>query len=275
MASSGDELRPRPGPPDDDPWSGLRRYTPARIGLGRSGVSLPTRHHLQFQLAHALARDAVHGALDVDATIEELAALGYGVVPLHSAATTREEYLRNPNLGRRLDPSSAALLRARSTSPDEHDAVFIVADGLSAPAVQRHAAGVLGVILPTLHAEGWRLAPLTLVEQGRVAISDEIGEIVGARQAIVLLGERPGLSAPASLGIYLTYQPRVGNTDADRNCISNVRDGGTSYREAALRLLYLMREARRIGRSGVMLKDESSTTDAIEHGNGYSEGTQN
>jgi len=242
----------------NDPWSMLRAVTTARIALGRAGVSLPTRHHLDFQLAHAQARDAVHGALDVTSMRRELGALGHDVLLLHSAAESRVVYLQRPDLGRHLDAASARQLEERR--PETCDVAFIIADGLSALAVERHAAQLLSVVLPRLAAEHWRLAPLTLVEQGRVAISDEIGALLNAEQAIILIGERPGLSAPDSLGIYLTYGPHPGATDADRNCISNIRDAGLSYAAAADTLYFLMTEARRRKLSGVHLKADAGSS---------------
>jgi ethanolamine ammonia-lyase small subunit len=242
----------------DNPWRSLRAFTTARIGLGRAGVSLPTRHHLAFQLAHAQARDAVHSELDVASMRQELSVYGYDVLPLHSAAENRATYLQRPDLGRRLDNASAQLLEERvSGQRSTYDAAFIIADGLSALAIERHAAPFLGVMLPRLESARWNIAPLTVVEQGRVAISDEIGTLLNAEQAVILIGERPGLSAPDSLGIYLTYAPRIGATDADRNCISNIRDAGLSYLAAADTLFQLMTEARRRKLSGVNLKVET------------------
>lgn len=242
----------------DNPWRSLRAYTTARIALGRAGVSLPTRHHLDFQLAHARARDAVHSELDVASMRQELSVYGYDVLPLHSAAKNRATYLQRPDLGRRLDSASAQLLEERvSGQRSTFDAAFVIADGLSALAIERHAVPFLGAVLPRLEAAQWSIAPLTVVEQGRVAISDEIGALLNAEQAIILIGERPGLSAPDSLGIYLTYAPHIGATDADRNCISNIRDAGLSYAAAADTLLLLMTEARRRKLSGVRLKTET------------------
>jgi ethanolamine ammonia-lyase large subunit len=257
------------------PWQGLRRYTPARIGLGRAGTALPTAPQLEFQQAHALARDAVHRALDVAALCGELEALGLPVLPLHSAAGSRTVYLQRPDLGRRLDEASAARLDAvRSDGAPRADLALVVADGLSSLAVQRHAAPLVAELLARLGADDgdanpdaearptpanrWTVAPLTVVEQGRVAIGDEVAERLGAACVAVLIGERPGLSSPDSLGIYLTWAPRVGRRDAERNCISNVRPEGLPVPEAAARLAYLLREARRRGLSGVALKDDSA-----------------
>jgi ethanolamine ammonia-lyase small subunit len=247
----------------DNPWQGLRRYTPARIALGRAGVSLPTRPQLEFQLAHARARDAVHLPFDQATLRGELTRRGYEVVALHSAATDRQVYLRRPDLGRQLDDASRRRLEDRRRVGNEgaehgYDAAFVIADGLSALAIHRNAVAFLDVMRAKLRGKAWRLAPIGLVEQGRVAIGDEIGELLGARMVAVLIGERPGLSAPDSLGIYFTYAPRRGLTDASRNCISNVREGGLSFDVAGHKLHYLMREARRRKLSGVMLKDEAA-----------------
>lgn len=247
----------------DNPWQGLRRYTPARIALGRAGVSLPTRPQLEFQFAHALARDAVHLPFDQATLRGELTRRGYEVIALHSAATDRQVYLQRPDLGRRLDEASRRRLEDRRGVGNEgseygYDAAFVIADGLSALAIHRNAVAFLDVMTAELREKAWRLAPIGLVEQGRVAIGDEIGELLGARMVAVLIGERPGLSAPDGLGIYFTYQPRPGLTDANRNCISNVRDGGLSFEAASHKLHYLMREARRRKMSGVMLKDEAA-----------------
>lgn len=240
----------------DDPWSVLRRHTTARIGLGRAGASQPTRHHLAFQLDQARARDAVLTPLDVARLAQDLAALGWPPVLLRSAAGERQTYLQRPDLGRRLDGESAARLAALAVPGEPPDIALIIADGLSAPAVQRHVLPLLQALLAELPT-AWRLAPLSLVEQGRVAISDEIGAMLHARLAVILIGERPGLSSPDSLGVYLTYGPRVGNTDAERNCLSNIRAAGLSYAAAAHKLHYLLEQALTRQLSGVALKDEA------------------
>jgi ethanolamine ammonia-lyase small subunit len=233
-----------------DPWYPLRALTPARIALGRAGVSLPTAAHLDFQLAQARARDAVHDALDVPALRRDLEAAGFESLAVRSAAGSREVYLKRPDLGRRLDAASRESLEA-AAGPGR-DAVFVVADGLAASAAQRHAVPLLAAAAPGLRADGWRLGPVIVAEQGRVAIADEIGGRIGAALAVVLLGERPGLSAPDSLGAYLTWEPRVGRTDAERNCISNIRPEGLAYDLAAATLVHLMTEARRRRVSGVV-----------------------
>ncbi|MFZ2017805.1 MAG: ethanolamine ammonia-lyase subunit EutC [Methyloceanibacter sp.] len=239
-----------------DPWTKLRQYTDARIALGRSGTSLPTKPHLEFQLAHARARDAVHHELDIPAFAETLRARGFETVLLHSAAESRSMYLQRPDKGRRLDAQSRASLEALPRPAEPHDAVFVIGDGLSALAIEENAASFLDAVLPTLK-DDWRIAPLCIVKEARVAVGDEVGEILGAKMVVVMIGERPGLSSPDSMGIYMTLSPRVGLTDESRNCISNIRPQGLSYEQAAYKLHYLMTEARRRGLSGVNLKDEA------------------
>jgi ethanolamine ammonia-lyase small subunit len=221
----------------------LRSFTPARVALGRTGNSLPTGELLRFQLDHARARDAVYRELDA-------ASLGMPHLLLRSAAPDRRTYLQRPDLGRQLSKES-------QLTKGDYDTAFVIADGLSAPAVHHHAVALLEAVLAQLHSEDWQLAPLTVVMQGRVAIGDEIGERLGARQVVVLIGERPGLTSPDSLGIYLTWHPRVGRTDAERNCISNVRTEGISYAAAAQKLHFLMREARTRKLSGIALKEDA------------------
>lgn len=223
----------------------LKQFTPARVALGHTGHSLPTAELLRFQLDHARARDAVYEALDPGS-------LGVPHVLARSAAAGRAEYLRRPDLGRRLDAESRALL-----VPGDYDAALVIADGLSATAVHRHAVPLLRALLPRLERDRWRLAPLTVALQGRVAIGDEIGARWGAKQVVVLIGERPGLTSPDSLGIYLTWDPRPGRTDAERNCISNVRAEGIGYDLAAHRLHFLMTAARARRLSGVELKEDA------------------
>lgn len=247
-------------PPYDphNPWLELRRLTPARIALGRTGTSLPTRAQLDFQFAHAQARDAVHLPFDHATLSSQLAEQGRESLLLHSAAIDRNSCLQRPDLGRKLSDASAQRLREyASAHPGGVDLVIVVADGLSALAVHRHTLPFLARLEEQSAADGWTMAPVMLVEQGRVAIADEIGELLGAKMTVILIGERPGLSSPDSLGLYFTYNPKVGLTDAWRNCISNVRLEGLSYGVAAHRLLYLMREACRRQLSGVNLKDEA------------------
>lgn len=248
----------------DNPWGVLRRFTPARIALGRSGSSLPTTPQLAFQLAHAQARDAVHRALDVGEIALAIQALGQGTCVVRSAAADRATYLQRPDLGRRLDPASTQTLHTPS-SRRPPDLAVVVADGLSALAIERHAAPFLAALLPLLRAAepAWTLAPVTLVQQGRVAVGDEIGAALGARLVLMLIGERPGLSSPDSLGLYLTWAPQIGRTDAERNCISNVRPEGLPYDEAAHRTAWLLNAARARQLTGVALKDESEAPPAL------------
>ncbi len=242
-----------------DPWLALRRFTAARIALGHTGVSQPTGAQLAFQLAHARARDAVHDALDAVALAQAIhtawPAAGACLL-LHSAAADRQVYLQRPDLGRRLDAPSRATLGDHAGAP-AYDVAFVVADGLSSLAVARHAAPFLQLLRARLATEQWRVAPVSIVRQGRVAVGDEVGELLGARMVVVLIGERPGLSSPDSMGLYLTWAPRVGLTDERRNCISNVRPKGQPYEEAAGRLHYLLAEARARQLTGVALKDET------------------
>lgn len=245
----------------DNPWQALRRFTDARIALGRAGISQPTQPQLAFQLAHAKARDAVHLALDIERLTTALQDVSADCIALHSAAVDRQVYLQRPDLGRRLDAASRATLIARQTPATEarpYDLAFVVVDGLSALAIEQNAAPFLAQVQRRMAAESWSLAPICIVEQGRVAIGDEVGELLGAKLVVVLIGERPGLSSPDSMGLYLTWMPRVGLTDASRNCISNVRPAGLSYEEAAYKLHYLLSEARRRELSGVDLKDETA-----------------
>ncbi|RZT08016.1 Ethanolamine ammonia-lyase light chain [Duganella sp. CF402] len=244
-----------------NPWQSLRRFTAARIALGRSGVSQPTDQQQAFQLAHAQARDAVHLALDHEALQTALnAAAGLPCVSVHSAARDRHVYLQRPDLGRRLDEASRAKLAALPKEAG-YDLAVVIADGLSALAIEQHAAPFLRSLMA--HLDGWRIAPITIVEQGRVAIGDDIGDLLHAQIVVVLIGERPGLSSPDSMGLYLTFAPRPGLTDACRNCISNVRTAGLTYEAAAFKLHYLLSESRRRRLSGVALKDETANEGAI------------
>ncbi len=243
---------------EPDPWALLRKATRARIGLGRAGDAVPTRALLEFQLAHAQARDAVHAPLDLDALEQALAP--NPILRLHSAAPDRITYLRRPDLGRRLDAASRERLSG-AVKAGPPDIVFVVADGLSARAVMRHAAAVLSACLQRLpeHAQ----APIVVVEQARVAVGDEIGDILGAKLCLVLIGERPGLSVADSLGLYLTWAPRPGVQDSARNCISNIHADGLSPEQAADQAAWLIREATRRGLTGVDLK-AASPDDLLE-----------
>ncbi len=246
-----------PGAPARSAWARLRAVTPARIGLTRAGSSVATADHLAFRLAHARARDAVHESLDAEALLDELRARNLQTLHLRSAAGNRDTYLVRPDLGRRLDDSSGAQL---GRLPGGYDFVLVLADGLSARAVGRHALPLLDLMLPEFERLHWHGGPIAIVEQGRVAIGDDIAHRLNAALVIVLIGERPGLSAPDSLGVYITWAPAPGRTDAERNCISNIHADGMRYDDAAARLLHVCTEARRRKLTGVALKDEKSLT---------------
>jgi len=224
----------------------------ARVGLERAGVALATREVLAFQLAHAAARDAVHQPLDRVSIQLACAGRKWPLLALHSLAVDRTVYLRRPDLGRRLDERSRESLVEDASC----DLAVVLVDGLSALALERHALPLLDLLLPLFDDAGWSRADLVLVEQGRVAIGDEIGLARHASLALVLIGERPGLSAPDSLGAYLTWHPAPGRTDAERNCVSNIRPDGLGYREAADRIFGLASEARRRSLTGVGLKED-------------------
>lgn len=250
------------------PWATLKRFTDARIALGRAGHSLPTAAHLNFQLAHAQARDAVHLPFDAAGLALELERSGLPTLRLHSAAPDRNSYLQRPDLGRRLSAPSLQVLAqwtaqglAQAQPAPHYDLAVVVADGLSAQAVHHNALPLITALRQHLQSDSqaqWLLAPVCLVEQGRVAVGDEVGQALGARAVVVLIGERPGLSSPDSMGIYLSWSPQVGMTDAQRNCISNVRPAGLAVDAAAEKLFYLLSRARLLGLTGVELKDESA-----------------
>lgn len=260
-----------------DPWASLRAFTAARIALGRTGTAIPLQEVLSFRMAHAHARDAVYSLLQVEPLTQQLTALGLPVNQLHSQAADRHEYLQRPDKGRRLNEGSVAQLmgnnsfgegipttvvqtnisnQAPSAYNSDASIAIVLADGLSATAVNHHGVPLLSQLIPLLQNINLRLLPVSLVQQGRVAIGDEIAMLQQATLVVVLIGERPGLSSPDSLGIYITYQPRVGLTDEARNCISNVRPEGLSYQAAADKLYWLIRESLRLRVSGVDLKDQ-------------------
>lgn len=239
-----------------DAWLNLRRFTEARIAQGRSGSALPTEALLDFQLAHAEARDAVLKPWDMDGFAAALVGLGCDPLVLHTDVPDRVVYLQRPDLGRRLAEGSRQQL-LDLTGVCASDVVMIMTNGLSSSAIERHGPGLFDACRAAFAVAGLSLGPVCLVADARVALSDEVGALLGARLAVIVVGERPGLSAADSLGIYLTYGPRVGNSDADRNCISNIRPpAGLAYAAAALKLCYLSVEALRRGLSGVLLKDE-------------------
>ncbi|HEX4509652.1 MAG TPA: ethanolamine ammonia-lyase subunit EutC [Burkholderiaceae bacterium] len=268
---------PSPEPPEQaatrDPWQGLRQYTQARIALGRAGTSLPTTEVLRFAAAHAQARDAVQVPLDVEAMRRSLRTIGQEALIVHSSAVDRAEFLLRPDRGRMLAPPSAEALRAwrdaMAAEPEPaprhapaaaqtFDLVLVVADGLSAVAAQSHATAVVAALVERLAAEpAVRLGPIVIATLARVALADEIGALLDARLALILLGERPGLAAPDSLGAYLTYAPAPGRTDSERNCVSNIRPEGQAPDAAAARLTWLVRGALRGRATGIALKDAS------------------
>ncbi len=228
-------------------YSKLTTLTTARIGLGRSGISLPTHHLLDFQLAHAMAKDAVYLELDLDK-------LNLNTILLHSKAKDRSIYLQRPDLGRRLDDLS--IERIKEPKKDKsYDLAIVIVDGLSSLAVHKNANNFIKILIKEL--PGWSLAPVYSVKQGRVAIGDEVGELLNAKVVIVLIGERPGLSSPDSLGMYLTWAPHIGLTDESRNCVSNIRLKGLSYEEAVKKTVYLLNESKRLNYSGVNLKERT------------------
>ena len=243
-----------PPEPEPDPWAPLKAYTAARIALGRTGTSVPLRESLAFKLAHAHARDAVYSTLDTPRLLAELPALQLPVCQVRSQAKTRPDYLQRPDWGRQLDEESRARLAEQAAGAC--DVAIILADGLSATAINEHALPLLRHLLPLLQEAGFRLGPLTLAEHARVALGDEVGHLLGARLTLLLIGERPGLSSPHSLGAYFTYAPRPGLTDEARNCVSNIRPEGLPYPAAAAQLFRLLQESRRRQLSGVGLKDE-------------------
>jgi len=243
-----------PAPPSRS-MKDLRELTPARVALGRAGASLPTGPLLEFTLDHARARDAVHAAFDAQTLISALADFGLEAIDVRSRAGSRGEYLRRPDLGRRLDQASQQALAKWSAGVCQ--LALVIGDGLSPTAVHAHAIELVRSLIPQLAANQIKIADVAVASGARVALGDEIGAILGARMVVMLIGERPGLSAPDSLGAYLTFAPRIGRTDAERNCVSNVHGAGLSYDEAAYKIAWLIREGLARGLSGVALKDES------------------
>ena len=252
------------------PWDTLKRFTSARIALGRAGHSLPTAAHLGFQLAHAQARDAVHLPLDAASVAQALVPTGLPVLQLQSAAPNRSTYLQRPDLGRKLGDASRTLLQSQDAAQLDRDLVFVVADGLSALAIHQNAAPLVAAVLARLRADTaqpWTVAPICVVQQGRVAVGDDAGGALRARAVVVLIGERPGLSSPDSLGVYISWNPHVGLNDAQRNCISNVRPEGLPVEAAADKLVYLLGRARTLQLTGIGLKDDSDDS-LLEAGSG-------
>jgi len=236
----------------DDSLNPLKEFTAARIGIGRSGTSIPTKQSLAFKLAHAHARDAVYSRLDIDALSADIKQFDLPVILLHSKAGNRAEYLQRPDLGRKLKKSSANQLKEYA---GDYDVSIILADGLSAAAINENVIGLLDHLIPLFTAAKLKLAPICFIEQGRVAVSDKIAHLLNAELSIILIGERPGLSSADSIGAYMTYEPKPGLTDESRNCISNIRPQGLAFKPAAEKLFYLVQEAFRMKLSGVGLKD--------------------
>lgn len=243
-------------PTTDDPWRQLRATTTARIALGRAGGSLPTAEWLAFKAAHAAARDAVHDGFDAARIAGEIAELGVETAVVSSAARDRTQYLQRPDLGRQLDESSEGRIAELAAKLDQPDLAILVADGLSAAAIHRQCVPLLTELLPKLRSDQWRLAPIVVARFGRVALQDAVGETLGARLALSLVGERPGLGTPDSLGVYLVYGPKRGNTDAQRNCISNIHAAGLQAVQATETIHHLLTKARALALSGVALKDD-------------------
>ena len=235
---------------DPKNWVALRSYTGARIAIGRAGFGLPVKAHLEFQAAHARARDAVHAELHVDDVASVIISCGWPVCIVRSAAPNRENFLRRPDLGRLLSEESKVQLSAPMIAPD---VVFVLGDGLSSLAVERNAVPVLKILWPQLVSLGFKVAPVIVATQARVALADQIGELLQAKLSVMMIGERPGLSAADSLGLYLTYEPRVGRVDSERNCISNIRTGGMNAVEAATQALHLIQSIFSSRASGVIL----------------------
>ncbi len=240
---------------EDDTWSTLKRFTEARIGLGRSGSALPTNEVLKFALAHARARDAVTAPTDWEVVEADIEGLGLATHRIESAAETRDIYLRRPDLGRTLSARSRASFETIEQA--QPDLMIMAGDGLSSTGLTVNIAPLIKALLPHIRKNNWQLARVLLAGQARVALADEAGEILGAKAALVLIGERPGLSSPDSLGAYLTWEPKRGRTDAERNCVSNIRQGGLSYDEAAFKIAWLLGQALKFRMTGVALKDES------------------
>lgn len=240
-----------------DPWASLKAFTTARIALGRTGTAIPLKEVLNFRLAHAHARDAVYSSLSVNALHEQLQSFHLPILLLHSKAVDRQEYLQRPDKGRQLDAESA--LTVKNAGHQGRDLAIILADGLSATAINMHTKPLLEILIPLLKQAGISLAPISIIQQGRVASGDETGALLNVRITLMLIGERPGLSAADSMGAYITYGPTPGTTDEARNCISNIRTAGLQYQPAAEKILYLIKEALRLQLTGVGLKDNLLT----------------
>jgi ethanolamine ammonia-lyase small subunit len=259
----------------ENPWQELKKFTSARIGLGRAGTSIPTHEQLSFQLDHARAIDAVHKALDVKALLSQISqsslltnAIATSPSVVSSKATDRMVYLQRPDLGRQLNEASwQMLVDKREQSNKEYDIAIVIADGLSSTAIQKHVLPVVERLVEKLVADtkyNWSIAPLTLVSQGRVASGDDVGECLQAKITLILIGERPGLTSPDSMGIYITWNAKRGAKDSSRNCISNIRPEGLAYEQASEKAFYLLSESIKLQLSGINLKDRSGNSDECE-----------
>lgn len=251
---SKNDLNPKPNIVQSDPWNSLKAYTNARIALGSAGVSIPVKENLQFTIAHALARDAVYTTLDFTLILNGLSKISLPIIKLKSKCANRIEYLQRPDFGRKLSEDSVNQIKECAIKPSNIS--IIIADGLSSLAINEHIAPVLNLLVPILQNANYSLAQLVIVEQGRVAIADEIGQILQADMTIIFIGERPGLSAPNSMGAYITYNPQIGNTDEKRNCVSNIRPEGLNYQYAVDKIFYLVNASFKARLSGVNLKDD-------------------
>ena len=236
-----------------DPWAGLRRFTDARIALGRAGVAIPVGETLSFRLSHARARDAVHTKFDAEGVAAKIAALGVEAVLVESAAKDRAEYLTRPDLGRKLSARSETLLESRKETGC--DIALVVGDGLSSRAIHENSVPFLEAFLPLCRRVGLSVGPVCVASQSRVALADAVAERLHAKVVAILIGERPGLSSPDSMGVYMTHSARTGTTDEARNCISNIRPAGLPPPVAAIKLAYLVGESLTRSLSGVHLKD--------------------
>lgn len=245
-------MLPEHNPIEPNSWEFLKKLTSARIALGRAGISLPTKELLAFRLAHAQARDAVYSGIDKEKILAQLSKAGFDFFEIESKSASRNEYLKNPNTGRKLSDDSLVKLKQL---PSSYDLCFIIADGLSATSVNEHAVEVITILFSKLKKLNWSIAPVLVAEQARVALSDEVGSTLKSEIVVMLIGERPGLSAPDSMGAYITYQPEPGLTDERRNCVSNIRPEGLTYHFAAEKLFYLLTEMKTRKISGVQLKD--------------------
>lgn len=250
----------------EDPWAKLKQFTNARIGIGRVGTSIPTEELLRFQLSHARAIDAVHVPLDVVALCKQFAEAPVlqpllPAVHLHSEAKDRMEYLQRPDLGRKLDEASIyKVQQVRDDTKPQYDVAFVIADGLSSYAISNHAKPFLELMVKTLNDDpkkDWNIAPIFVVEQARVAVGDDVCETLNAKEVVLMVGERPGLSSPDSMGLYITWKAVRGNEESLRNCISNIRPEGLKYPMAVHKCFYLLSESHRIELTGVGLKDRS------------------